>query len=81
MLGLSRGGTERDHLATVVFPALCEKLDKHRVRLVDIDLRCGLTQEQSDNDKALGLPPADRTVPSVLYRHPRRALRLRAQRH
>ena len=33
---------ERDHLVKVVFPSLREKLGKHRVYLIDIDLRWGL---------------------------------------
>jgi Domain of unknown function (DUF4062)/NACHT domain len=44
---------ERDHLVKVVFPALRERLEKHRVYLVDIDLRWGVTKEQADNDQAL----------------------------
>ena len=47
--------TERDHLVTVVFPELREQLAKYRVHLVDIDLRWGVTREQSDNDLALDL--------------------------
>lgn len=46
---------ERDHLAKVVFPALRERLERHRVHLDDIDLRWGLTQDQSDNDEILEL--------------------------
>ena len=30
---------ERDHLVKVVFPELRERLAKHRIHLVDIDLR------------------------------------------
>ena len=44
---------ERDHLVKVVFPALREELEKHRVHLVDIDLRWGVTREQADNDEVL----------------------------
>src|SRR5688572_22215536 len=44
---------ERDHLVKVVFPALREELERHRVHVVDIDLRWGVTKEQSDNDQAL----------------------------
>src|SRR3990172_1243477 len=44
---------ERDQLVKVVFPALRERLEKHRVHLIDLDLRWGVTQEQSDNDQAL----------------------------
>lgn len=39
----------------VVFPELRERLEKHRVHLVDIDLRWGVTKEQADNDQALDL--------------------------
>src|SRR4051794_23901953 len=46
---------ERDHLVRVVFPALRERLEKHRVYLVDIDLRWGVTREQVKNDQVLGL--------------------------
>ncbi len=46
---------ERDYLVKVVFPELRERLEKHRVHLIDIDLRCGVTQEQADNDLALDL--------------------------
>ena len=38
---------ERDHLVKVVFPALRERLAKHRIHLIDIDLRWGVTREQS----------------------------------
>src|SRR5438045_9404282 len=46
---------ERDHLVKVVFPALRERLEKHRVYLIDIDLRWGVTREQAENDRALDL--------------------------
>lgn len=46
---------ERDFLVKVVFPALRERLEKYRVYLVDIDLRWGITEEQSDNDEVLYL--------------------------
>ena len=46
---------ERDHLVEVVFPALRERLEKHRIHLVDIDLRWGVTAEQADNDMVLDL--------------------------
>ena len=47
--------SERDYLVKVVFPALRAELEKYRVHLVDIDLRWGVTQEQSDNDEALAV--------------------------
>jgi len=46
---------ERDRLIKVVFPALREKLEPHRIHLVDIDLRWGVTAEQADNDRVLDL--------------------------
>lgn len=46
---------ERDQLVKVVFPSLRERLQAHRVHLVDVDLRWGVTQEQSDNDLATEL--------------------------
>lgn len=46
---------ERDQLVKVVFPALRERLAPHRVELIDIDLRWGITQEQAENDEVLAL--------------------------
>ena len=46
---------KRDYLVKVVFPELRERLEKHRVHLIDIDLRWGVTAEQADNDHALDL--------------------------
>jgi hypothetical protein len=46
---------ERDHLVRIVFPALRERLARHRVSLVEIDLRWGVTRAQADNDGAVGL--------------------------
>lgn len=46
---------ERDHLVKVVFPALREKLEAHRIYLIDIDLRWGVTAEQAENDQVLEL--------------------------
>src|SRR5438128_3655299 len=46
---------ERDHLVKVVFPALREKVEPHRVHLIDIDLRWGVTTEQAENDQVLDL--------------------------
>src|SRR5262245_15480451 len=46
---------ERDWLVKRVFPALRERLERHRVHLVDIDLRWGVTKEQADNDQALDI--------------------------
>ncbi len=41
---------ERDHLVEVVFPSLREKLEPHRIYLVDIDLRWRATKEQGDGN-------------------------------
>lgn len=46
---------ERDHLVKVVFPDLRERLEKHRVHLVEIELRWGITEEQERNDQVLDL--------------------------
>lgn len=46
---------ERDWLVKRVFPALREKLEPHRVHLVDIDLRWGITEEQAHKDQVLDL--------------------------
>src|SRR5262249_53055767 len=46
---------ERDHLVKVVFPALRERLESHRVYLIDIDLRWGVIREQAENDQVLDL--------------------------
>lgn len=44
---------ERDHLVRIVFPELRERLLPHRIHLIDIDLRWGVTREQAENDRAL----------------------------
>ena len=46
---------ERDHLVKRVFPALRERLQKYRIHLVDIDLRWGITEEESEKDQVLDL--------------------------
>ena len=46
---------ERDHLVRVVFPALRERLYKHSVYLDEIDLRWGISREQSENEQTLDL--------------------------
>lgn len=46
---------ERDYLVKRVFPTLRERLEPHRIHLVDIDLRWGITEEQSENDQVLDL--------------------------
>ena len=46
---------ERDHLVKVVFPALRERLEKHNIHLIDIDLRWGVTREQAENNQSLDL--------------------------
>jgi WD40 repeat protein len=44
---------ERDHLVTDVLPRLREKLEQRRIYLDDIDLRWGVTQEQTRSGLAL----------------------------
>ncbi|MDP8256303.1 MAG: DUF4062 domain-containing protein, partial [Candidatus Alcyoniella australis] len=46
---------ERDYLVRSVFPGLREKLERHRIYFVDIDLRWGVTKQDADNDQVLGL--------------------------
>jgi len=46
---------ERDHLVKVVFPELRERLLPYRIYLDDIDLRWGITEEESKKDKVLDL--------------------------
>ena len=47
--------SERDWLVKRVFPELRERLLPYKLHLVDIDLRWGITEEQSDNDQVLDL--------------------------
>jgi hypothetical protein len=46
---------ERDHLVKVTFPALRQRLLPHRVELYDSDLRWGITEEESRNDRVISL--------------------------
>ena len=46
---------ERDYLVKRIFPDLRQRLEKHHIHLIDIDLRWGVTKEQADNDQALDL--------------------------
>jgi hypothetical protein len=46
---------ERDHLIRAVSPELRERLERHRVHMVDIDLRWGATAEQADDGRGLDL--------------------------
>ncbi|GMW02383.1 MAG: hypothetical protein AMXMBFR84_35190 [Candidatus Hydrogenedentota bacterium] len=46
---------ERDYLVKVVFPRLRERLDPHRIHLVDIDLRWGITEEEAEDNRVLDL--------------------------
>ena len=41
---------ERDHLVRFVFPRLREQLLPHRIHLVDVDLRWGVTGEQDASE-------------------------------
>ena len=44
---------ERDYLVKQVFPQLSEWCEQHRLRLVDIDLRWGVTEEDSQNKNTI----------------------------
>lgn len=46
---------ERDYLIKVVFPHLRERLEKHRIELIDIDLRWGITEQQANDGRVLEL--------------------------
>jgi len=45
--------SERDVLVKKVFPQIREKLLPYRIKLIDIDLRWGITEEQAENDKTI----------------------------
>jgi hypothetical protein len=45
--------SERDVLVKKVFPLLREKLIPYRIKLIDIDLRWGITEDQSENDETI----------------------------
>jgi WD40 repeat protein len=44
---------ERDFLVKEVFPELTEWCEEHKIRLTDIDLRWGVTEEDSQNSKTI----------------------------
>jgi hypothetical protein len=44
---------ERDYLVKVVFPELRERMAKRNLSLVDVDLRWGVTEEESEQGRAL----------------------------
>ena len=44
---------ERDHLVSVVFPRLRERLLPFRVDLYDIDLRWGITRQEAEDDRVV----------------------------
>ncbi|WP_295115033.1 DUF4062 domain-containing protein [uncultured Methanobrevibacter sp.] len=44
---------ERDYLIKEVFPELNEWCEKRKIRLTDIDLRWGVTEEDSENSKTI----------------------------
>ena len=56
---------ERDHLAKVVFPELRERCRKRQLHLVDLDLRWGVTEEDAEQGKVVGiiLKEIDRSRP------------------
>src|SRR5258705_3282456 len=45
--------SERDHLVAFVFPELKERCAKRQLHLVDVDLRWGVTEEESKRGSAL----------------------------
>jgi len=47
--------SERDYLAKIVFPELRDRLSTARIHLVDIDLRWGVTAQQSESGQALSV--------------------------
>src|SRR5688572_10281098 len=53
---------ERDHLVRFVFPRLREELARRRIRLVDVDLRWGVTADQDAFDLCMR---------EIEYCHPR----------
>lgn len=46
---------ERNYLVKVVVSALRERLEKHRIHLIDVDLRWGITEEEAQQDRVLAL--------------------------
>jgi tetratricopeptide (TPR) repeat protein len=56
---------ERDYLAKVVFPELKDRMSKHQLHLVDLDLRWGVTEEEAEHGKVLEmcLQTIDRSRP------------------
>jgi tetratricopeptide (TPR) repeat protein len=46
---------ERDHLVKVVFPELRERCAERQLYLVDVDLRWGVTEEEAEKGKVLGV--------------------------
>jgi len=46
---------ERDHLVRFVFPELKEKCRKNHIHLIDVDLRWGVSEEDSEGGKALDI--------------------------
>lgn len=46
---------ERDHLVRFVFPELKEKCRKHRIHLIDVDLRWGVSEANVQDGKALDI--------------------------
>ena len=45
--------TERDYLSKVIFPEIREKLKHRGIYLVDVDLRWGITEEESEKGETL----------------------------
>jgi WD40 repeat protein len=47
--------SERDHLVRVVFPELRERLEALHIRLIDVDLRWGVPEEETMRGRALSV--------------------------
>ena len=45
--------SERDYLAKFVFPELRERMAKRKLKLVDLDYRWGITEEEVEQGKIL----------------------------
>ena len=72
---------ERDELVLRVFPQLRKLCEERGVTWTEVDLRWGITDEQSGRGRsAADLPGGDRPLPAVLHRPAGRALRLGAGR-
>ena len=72
---------ERDHLVTVVFPELRERVEQLGLEFFDVDLRWGVPAKDLSGDRQLmaRFPGMDRPDRSFQRLHPRSTLRLDAR--